>query len=140
MRKNYKQGGSKKVFKIKKKMKKNFHEWKIIPFDLLNKYLGKNLNFHSNLLVKSSLIQNFPFYYQEIFCNWYKNLSSPVFVTSTIMSQFLWFNKCILIEKQGFLFPTISNNCLNYVGIIMEKLKIGKLSSYKIIFTFLGCN
>ena len=27
---------------------KNSHEWKIIPLNLLNRYLGKNFNFHSN--------------------------------------------------------------------------------------------
>ena len=24
-------------------------------------------------------MQDFPFYYQEIFCNWYKHLSSPIY-------------------------------------------------------------
>ena len=82
--------------------------------------VGKNFNFHSNLLVKSSLIQNLPCYYQEIFCNWYKHLSSPVSVKSTIMSQFLWFNKDILIEKKGLLCPTMSNNGLNDVGQLFD--------------------
>ena len=38
---------------------KNFHEWKIIPLNLLNRYLGKNFNFHSNLQVKSSFFNHF---------------------------------------------------------------------------------
>ena len=95
---------------------KNFHEWEIILFNLLNNNLGKKLNFHSNLLIKSSLTQNLPCYYQKIFSNWYKHLSFPVSITSTIMSQFLWVNKYILIEKQSLFFPTVWNNGLNFVG------------------------
>ena len=38
----------------------NFHKWKIVAINLLTRYLGKNFNFHSNLLVESSLIQNCP--------------------------------------------------------------------------------
>ena len=91
---------------------KKIHQWKISPVNLLNRYLGKNLNFHSNLLAKLSLILIFPCYYHEIFCNCYKFFS----VISTIMSPFLWFNKYRLIEKQSFLFPTMSNNGLNYVA------------------------
>ena len=67
-------------------------------------------------------MQNVPCYYQKIFCSWYKHLSSSVSVTSAIISQFLWFNnnKYMLIEKQGFLFPTMSNNGLNYVGQLLD--------------------
>ena len=86
---------------VQKLYDKNFHEWKIIPLYLLNFYLGKNFNFHSNLLVKSSLLKDFTRYYQEIFRSWDKRLSCPVSVTSTIMSQFLWFNKFIQIENQS---------------------------------------
>ena len=32
------------------------------------------------------------------------------------MSQFLWFNNHILIEKQSLLLPIILNNGLNYVA------------------------
>ena len=131
LRKNYEQGGLKSVniFSkivslqcswVQKLFDKNFHEWKIIPLHLLEKYFGKNFKFHSNLLVKSSSIKNFPFYYQEIFHKWCKYLTSPVSVTSTIMSQFLWYNKYILIDKQSFLFSAMSNNGLNYVGHLFD--------------------
>ena len=36
------------------------------------------------------------------------------------MSPFLWFNKYRLIEKQSFLFPTMSNNGLNYVAQLFD--------------------
>ena len=36
------------------------------------------------------------------------------------MPQFLWFSKCILLEKQSFLFPTLSNNALNDIGHIFN--------------------
>ena len=53
-----------------------------------NEHLRKNFNFHSNLRVKSSLMQNFAFYHQEIFCSWYKYHSSSVSVTSTVCHRF----------------------------------------------------
>ena len=99
---------------------KNFHEWEIIPLNLFDRYLRKSFNFHFNLMVKSSLIQNFPTCYQEIFFNYYNYLSFPVSVTWAIISQFLWLNKDTLIEKQSFLFPTMSNNSFYHLGQILD--------------------
>ena len=96
-----------------------------------SKLIGKNFNFHSNLQIKSSLIKNFPCCYQKVFCNWNKYLSSPVSVTSIIVSQFLWFNKHILIEKQSLLFPTMLNNGLNYVDQLFDNN--GEIKDWKTI-------
>ena len=68
---------------VQKLFDKNFHEWKVIPLYLFELYLGKNFKFHSNLHIRSSLLQKFPSNYQEIFKNWCKYLSSSVSVTST---------------------------------------------------------
>jgi len=121
--KNYEQGGLKSVniFSkivslqcswVQKLFDKIFHEWKVIPLYLFELYLGKNFKFHSNLLIRSSLLQKFPSYYQEIFKNWCKYLSSSVSVTSTIMSQFLWYNSYILIDKKSFIFSGMSNSSM----------------------------
>ena len=110
MCKNYEQCGLKSVSIFSKKSPMLYDT----ETDLFNRCLEKNFNFHSNLLEKSSLIQNFPFFYQEMVYSWHKHLSS------TIMPQFLWFSKCILLEKQSFLFPTLSNNALNDIGHIFN--------------------
>ena len=36
------------------------------------------------------------------------------------MPQFLLFEKYIIIDKQSFLFPTMSNNGLNYVDQLFD--------------------
>ena len=85
-----------------------------------NSYLGKNFNFYSNLLLKSSLIHNFPSLLSRNILQLVQTSFFPVSVTSTIMSQLSWFNEYILIEKQSFLFPTMSNSGLNYVGQLFD--------------------
>ena len=47
------------------------------------------------------------------------------------MSQFLWFKKYILIKKQCFLFPTMSNNSLNLVGQLLDNN--GEIKDWEII-------
>jgi len=142
LRKNYEQGGLKSVniFSkivslqcswVQKLFDKNFHEWKVIPLYLIELNLGKHFRFHSNLLIKSSILQNFPSYYQEMINNWSKYLSSDVSVTSTIMSQFLWYNKYILIDKRSFNISDMSDKGLNYVGQLFTAE--GKIKSWEIV-------
>ena len=46
----------------------NFHEWKTIPSNLIQKYSGKNFKFHNNMSNERGLVFNFfPAYYQQIF-------------------------------------------------------------------------
>ena len=66
----------------------NVHDWKIIPFVFINKYLGKYLKFHSNLNIHCWLIKKFPKYYQEIIGNWSQKLSCIAKMDSAILSQF----------------------------------------------------
>ena len=85
-----------------------------------NSYLGKNFNFYSNLLLKSSLIHNFPSLLSRNILQLVQTSFFPASVTSTIMSQLSCFNEYILIEKQSFLFPTMSNSGLNHVGQLFD--------------------
>ena len=60
---------------------------------LRTSFLQKNVNgekfkFHSNLDINTSLLNNYPSFYQEIFTRWSKNFASPVTPPSTIISQF----------------------------------------------------
>ena len=51
---------------LRKLCDKNFHEWKIIPSHLINKYFGKSYKFHSCLSFDRKLL-NFPSF-TKIFC------------------------------------------------------------------------
>ena len=50
---------------VKKLCDDCFHEWKIIPLDLLNKYFGPSFKFHSNLHFESKLLKDFPSFYKQ---------------------------------------------------------------------------
>ena len=78
----------------------NFHEWKIIPSYLTNKYFGKSFKFHSCLSFDLKLLIKFPKLYKNVLFQWGSSLSAFSELTSCIMSNFLWFNKHILIEKK----------------------------------------
>ena len=70
-------------------------------------YQGKNFIFHSNLLVKSSLRQNSSFLLQTSFFPCFRNSNNYVSFYG-------------LLEKESFLFPTMSNNGLNYVSQLFD--------------------
>ena len=80
---------------VKRLFDRNFHEWKIIPLFLFEKYFGKNFKFHGSLDIPQYLIRKMPEFYREILLNWSKFLSYDPSVPSTILSQYLWFNKHI---------------------------------------------
>ena len=50
----------------------SFHEWKLIPLNLIEKSFGTSLKFHSNLLFKSNKTKFFPSFCREIILNWKK--------------------------------------------------------------------
>ena len=78
---------------VKRLFDRNFHEWKIIPLFLFEKYFGKNFKFHGSLDIPQYLIRKMPEFYREILLSWSKFLSYDPSVPSTILSQYLWFNK-----------------------------------------------
>ena len=82
----------------------NFHQWKVIPRYLIQKYLCKNFKFHSNLDLRKSRLRKFPKYYQKMLYKWGKFLSSSPCLPSAIISQLLWFNKKIQIDKTHVFF------------------------------------
>ena len=104
-----------------------FHEWKIIPSNLIQKYLGKNFKFHNSMNIKKDLVSKFPAYYQEIFNKWKLSFCFPSIVPSAILSEFLWFNSNILIDKAPAHFHKFSEKNINFVGQLFE---IGKLKSW----------
>ena len=94
---------------------KNFHEWKIIISHLINKYFGKSFKFHSRLSFYRKLLIKFPKFYKNTLFQWRNSLSAISKLLSCIMSNFLWFNKYILIEKKSIFFRYFSDKSLNLV-------------------------
>ena len=92
---------------IRRLFDNNFHQWKIIPIALIDKHLNKNFKFHSNLSFGIRSLEKFPKYYKEMFNNWAKHLSPPVTLPSAIVSQCIWFNKKIQIDKKVFIFQAL---------------------------------
>ena len=102
-------------FWIKRLLDNNFHQWKVIPLYLIQKYLCKNFKFHSNLDLRKTLLRKFPKYYQEMLYKWGTFLSSPN-LPPYIISQFIWFNKKIQIDKMHAFFSS-----LYFVGQLFDR-------------------
>ena len=128
---NFENGGLKNVdinFKIKslqcswikKLYDENFHEWKIIPLYLINKYFGNNFKFHSNLSIDKKILKNFPKYYEEIFMSWSNHFSSISEVPSCILSSVLWNNCSIRINRKPITFRVLSNQNLIYLHQLFD--------------------
>ena len=68
-----------------------------------------------------------------MFNNCAKHLLSPVTLPSTIVSQCIWFNKKIQIDKKSVYFSSIAENGLNFVGQLFDGN--GKLISGEVLKT-----
>ena len=76
---------------VRRLFNNNFHQCKVIPLHLIQKYLCKN--FHSNLDLRKFHLSKFPKYYRKMLYKWGKFLSPSPNLPSAIISQFIWFNK-----------------------------------------------
>ena len=101
---------------IRRLFNNSFHQLKVIPLYLIQKYLCKIFKFHSNLDLRKSCLRKFPIYYQEMLYKWGKFLFSSPNLPSAIISQFIWFNKKIQIYKTRVFFSSLSDKGLNFVG------------------------
>ena len=119
---------------VKRLYDESFHEWKVIPNYLITKALGDNFRFHSNLkfhnYFRNSLNSTLPIFYQDLFTNWLKNLSTPVMLPSAIASQFLWHNRFIEIDGKTIYWSNFSENNINFVGQLFHN---GKLKSWSVL-------
>ena len=95
---------------VKRLFDRNFHDWKIIPLFLFEKHFGKNFKFHGSLDIPQYFIRKMPEFYREILLNWSKFLSYDPSVPSTILSQYLWFNKYIKIGNNDAYFSHFSDH------------------------------
>ena len=92
---------------LRKLCDENFHEWKIIPSHLINKYFGKSFKFHSCLSFDRKLLIKFPKFYKNILIQCSSSFSAFSELPSCIMSNFLWFHKHMRKSPSFFvIFPT----------------------------------
>ena len=107
---------------LQKLCDENFHEWKIIPSHLINKYFRKSFKFHSCLSFDCKFFITFPKFYRSILFQWSSSLFASSELPSCILSNFLWFNKHILIEKKPILFRYFSDKDLNFVYQLFDNI------------------
>ena len=100
---------------LRKLCDENFHEWKIITFHVINKYLRKSFKFHSCIFFDRKLLIKFSEFYRNILLQWSSSLFASSELPSCILSTFIWFNKHILIEKKPIFFCYFSDKGLNFV-------------------------
>ena len=86
---------------VKKLCDNFFHEFKIIPLHLLNKYFSPSFKFHSNLHFGSKLLKDFPSFYKQMLMNLKKYFIASPITPSCIFCQFLWCNNCIKIDTKA---------------------------------------
>ena len=101
---------------IKRLFDNNTHNWKIIPLGFINKYLGNDFKFHSNLQIDSKYVKTFPKYFKEIITAWSRNLACKPDIPSAILSQFLWYNNLICIGNSAIHFRCFSKKGINFVS------------------------
>ena len=129
---DFKYGGLKNVNIQKKKISlqcswvrrlydDSFHEWKTIPLKLIKKSFGSHFKFHSNLLFNISCINDFPSFYLDIFCNWKKCFSTNPETPSCILSQYLRFNKFIIVDNSYVDFTNFSTKSINFVSDLVNE-------------------
>ena len=94
----------------------SFHKWKLIPFFLITNSFGSSLKFHSNLFFKRNKIKFFPSFYKEIFLYWKKYLTRKAEIPSCILSQYLWYNENIQVDKNSIYLVRFSEKNINYVS------------------------
>ena len=116
---------------VQKLYNNNFHEWKIIPLHLIVKNFGNKFNFHSNLSFNKDLIDDFPLFYKNIFNFWSKHLSFSPELPSLILSNYLWYNNDILINKKPVYFPYFSEKNINHIAHLFDNF--GKVKDWNVL-------
>ena len=85
------------------------------------KSFGSHFKFHSNLLFNISCINDFPSFYLDIFCNWKWYFSTNSETPLCILSQYLWFNKFIIIDNSYVYFTNSSSKNINCVSDLVNE-------------------
>ena len=118
---------------VKKLYDGNNHDWKSIPLHYMNKYFGKKNYFHSNLSFNLALVDSFPEFYKQIFINWSNYFVSNSEVPPCIQSNFLWYNKYIIIDNKPVYLSSFSDKNVNFINNLLDCL--GNFKSWNILKT-----
>ena len=105
---------------IKRLFDNNSHNWKISPLGFINKYLGKDFKFHSNLQIDSKYVKTFPKYFKEVINAWSRNLACKPNIPSAILSRFLWFNNFICIDNSSIYFRCFSEKVISFISNLFD--------------------
>ena len=105
---------------VKKLFDGNHRDWKIIPLFLTNKYFGKNFHFHPNLSFNSSLVDSFPEFYKVILINWRTYFVSYSEVPSCIQSNYLWYNRHLLIDNRPVYLQSFADKNVNFLDNLLD--------------------
>ena len=109
---------------VKQLFTENFHEWKTIPLQYINKLFGKTFKFHYNLDIRKSTLSYFPSFYKDILKLWNKYYSNQPSLPSTFVSQCLCFNVFIKIDnKVVFHRKFFEKNITFVIDLIKENRK-----------------
>ena len=106
-------------------------------FDV-NNLFGKNFKFHSNLNFPKNTLSYLPSFYKNILKLWSKYYSNELFLPSIIVSQYLWFNSSIRIDKKiNFVNDLIKGNGkLETWEQITREFKIDKNLYFKFVLQY----
>ena len=109
------------------------HDMKIIHLSYINKALGKNFTFHSNLGIPNKTINSLPSYYTDIINYWCKYYSCTPEVPSSVSPQFLWYNSYIKIDSEFVSYKDFADKKINYISDLFDEN--GELKSWQKILS-----
>ena len=96
----------------------------------------KNVYFHSNLSFNLTLVASFSEFYKQIFINWSNYFVSNSEVPSCIQSNFLWYNKHILIDNKPVYLSSFFDKNVKNVNDINNLLDcLGNFKSWNVLKT-----
>ena len=102
------------------------------------KYFGKNFLFHPNLSFNLNLADSFPEFYKQILINWSTYFVSTSEVPSCIQSNYLWYNRHLLIDNRPVYLQSRVDKNVNFLDNLLDGS--GKFKSWnelKTEFNFL---
>ena len=89
-------------------------------FFFLKSILEKILNYMDPLIFSNTLFKKMPEFYREMLRNWSKFLLNDPSLPSTILLQYLWFNKHIKTGNNSVYFSHFSNYGINFIGNLVD--------------------
>ena len=100
----------------------NHHAWKIIPVNYLALPNG-DLIFHRNFISNQSLtlkVKQLPVFYEEVVKYWEEISCFQPNSPDLILSEPIWFNRFVSVEKKVIMFKDFSKIGINKIGDLYE--------------------